>query len=115
LKFPSDVGTAHARIKVEAVGNIFFDVSSTDFSIIGKQSITFGPIADRPLGSPDFDPGATASSGLPVTYTTTGSCTVAGGLIHLTSVGACHVTAHQAGNAVWMPADDVTRQFNVTR
>ena len=38
---------------------------------IGKlsQLIAFSPITDKSIGDFDFDPGATASSGLPVTYT----------------------------------------------
>ncbi len=29
-----NVGTAHARVKVEAVGNVFFDVSNADFTVL---------------------------------------------------------------------------------
>jgi hypothetical protein len=38
------VATAHARVKVEAVGNIFFDVSNSDFTIL--DSIT-GPVTGK--------------------------------------------------------------------
>ena len=43
------------------------------------QTITFPTIADHTLGGPDIEPGATASSGLPVTYAsqTTSVCTIA--------------------------------------
>ena len=38
---------------------------------IGKlsQTIAFNPITDKSIGDFDFDPGATASSGEPVSYT----------------------------------------------
>ena len=38
---------------------------------VGKlgQTIAFSPITDKSIGDFDFDPGATAGSGLPVTYT----------------------------------------------
>jgi hypothetical protein len=37
------VVTTHARVKVEAVGNIFFDVSNSDFTITGLS----GPVTGR--------------------------------------------------------------------
>ena len=91
------------------------DVSRT-FSIAkGHQSITFPEITKKTLGTPDFDAGASASSGLPVSLTATGPCTIVDGhLIHLTDTGTCKVTAAQAGNADWNAAAPVTRKFKVT-
>ena len=84
------------------------------FSIAkGSQSISFPPIPKTPLVHPDFDPGATASSGLAVNYTASGACTIVSGLVHLTSTGTCKVTASQAGNANWNPAIAVVQSFKV--
>ncbi len=53
---------------------------------------------------------ATASSGLPVTYTvTTGPCRVSGTTLILSGDGACVVAAHQAGNADYPAAPDVSQ------
>jgi hypothetical protein len=78
------------------------------------QTITFPPITDKVYGTADFDPGATASSGLPVSYTASGSCTIVSNKVHLTGVGSCTVTAHQAGDVNWNPAPDVMQSFNIT-
>jgi hypothetical protein len=78
-----------------------------------SQTITFGPLADRTFGDPPFTVSATASSGLPVSFGAAGSCTVAGNLVTLTGVGACTITASQAGDVGFNPAADVARTFTV--
>jgi hypothetical protein len=76
------------------------------------QVITFPPLPDRTLGeSVVLD--ATASSGLPVTYTSTGGCAVSGTTLTLHTVGVCTVTASQAGDQAYMAAPDVVRSFRV--
>jgi serine protease AprX len=77
------------------------------------QTIAFPAIA-KSFGEADFAPGATASSGLPVSYVASGECKLVNGLIHLTGLGACTVKASQAGNEAHYPADDVTQTFTVT-
>jgi hypothetical protein len=70
------------------------------FSIAkGSQTITFGVLAPKTFGDPDIAISATSSSGLTVDFSASGNCSIAGSTIHLTSVGACTVTASQAGNA----------------
>jgi hypothetical protein len=86
------------------------------------QTITFPAISDKIIGGPDFDPAATASSGLPVSYPASGSCSIVSGLVHLDNVGLCTITASQAGLDVysidasapkpWYPAPDVSQTFN---
>jgi hypothetical protein len=80
-----------------------------------EQTITFPAIADKVYGTADFAPGATASSGLAVSYTATGPCTIVSGKVHLTGVGTCEVTASQAGNVQYLPATDVVRSFTITK
>jgi hypothetical protein len=79
------------------------------------QTITFGPIADRVYGDPAFDLDATASSGLPVNYSSTGPCSVLGSSVTLTGAGSCTITAHQAGNGSYEPAPDVSRSFAIAK
>ena len=79
------------------------------------QTITFPAIADKVYGAADFAPGATASSGLTVSYTAAGNCTIVSGNVHLTGGGSCTVKASQGGNVQYLPADDVSRTFSIAR
>jgi len=86
----------------------------------GTQTITFGTLANRRLRQSPFTVKATASSGLPVTFTTTtpavcSSSGTNGQTITLQTRGTCTVTASQAGNANYNPAATVSRSFSVTR
>ncbi len=82
----------------------------------GDQTITFGALADKPLGTAPFGVSATASSGLTVTFssTTTGVCTVSGTTVTLVNVGTCTIKADQAGNGNWNAAPSVSQSFTVT-
>jgi hypothetical protein len=88
------------------------DVSQT-FMITADQIIVFGALPNKRWGDPPFTVTATASSGLPVTFTATGQCTVAGNTVTLTGVGTCTVTAHQSGGANYGPAPDVAQTFTI--
>jgi hypothetical protein len=81
-----------------------------------NQTITFGPIADRPYTAPDFTVSATASSGLPVSFSAgaNGTCSVSGNTVHIIHYGVCTITASQPGNDDYNPAPDVPQSFNIT-
>ncbi len=79
------------------------------------QTITFGPLPGKRIGDLPFTVGATASSGLPVTFTTSGQCTNSGSTVTLTGAGSCTVTAHQVGNGVYNAAPDVSQSFAITQ
>jgi hypothetical protein len=79
------------------------------------QSITFAQPSDQQFGTPDFDPGATASSGYAVSYGASGNCSIVSGLVHLTGAGSCTVTADQAGDSNYNAAPQVQRTFAVTK
>ena len=80
------------------------------------QTITLAPIADHVWEDADFDVSASASSGLPVTLSATGSCTIASATVHITGAGSCTVTASQAGDAdTWNAAEDVSQTFTIAR
>jgi hypothetical protein len=73
------------------------------------QTITFGTVpTEKKLGNPDFAVTATASTGLPVTFSSTSPtvCTVTStGTVHLVNIGQCVVKASQAGNSLYVPVD----------
>jgi hypothetical protein len=76
-----------------------------------EQTITFDP-ADKVYGDADFAVSATSTSGLPVTFSGDGDCTVTGATVHLTGAGSCALTASQAGDSVFAPAS-VTRTIAI--
>jgi hypothetical protein len=82
----------------------------------GSQTITFGALPNQPFGTPPFTVGATASSGLAVSFSsqTTKVCGVSGTTVTLVSAGACTIQAKQAGNANWAVATPVNQSFQVT-
>jgi Subtilase family len=87
------------------------------------QTITFPAIDDRLIADPDFDLNATASSGLSVAYSASGSCSVNGTTVHIERIGFCTITASEEGLDAydispgapkpWFAAADVSRTFNV--
>jgi len=80
------------------------------------QSIEFAELPARTFGDAPFTVSATGGgSGLPVTFTVDGNCSIAGAVVTLTGAGGCTVTAHQAGNSSWLPADDESRSFAIAR
>ena len=89
------------------------DVSRTFAIAKAGQTITFGPLANKPYGATDFRVSATASSGLPVSFTASGSCTVSGATVHLIGAGSCTASALQPGDANYNPAPDVSRTFSI--
>ena len=78
-----------------------------------NQTITFGALADKTYGDADFTVSATASSGLPVSFTASGAGTVSGNTVHITGVGSCTITAQQTGDGNYNAAPDVSQTFTV--
>lgn len=88
-----------------------------DISVTAKASqvITFNSPTTKTFGDASFNPGATATSGLSVTYTSSNLnvATVSGSTITIVGPGRSTITAIQAGNASFTPATDVPRTLNV--
>jgi subtilisin family serine protease len=76
-----------------------------------SQTITFVPIQNKKLGDRDFTVRASASSGLPVSFTADGNCTLTGITVHLTGPGMCAITASQDGDATYNLATSLSRSF----
>jgi len=79
------------------------------------QTITFESLGDKVFGDAAFSISASASSGLPVNFTGSGQCAVVGSTVSITGAGSCSITAHQAGNDAYAPADDVSRSFDILK
>ena len=90
-------------------------VSQTFAIAKADQEITFDPLRIRAYGDPDFTVRAGADSGLPVSFTAKGQCTVRGARVHLTAPGSCTLTASQAGNVNYNAATPVSQSFAIAR
>ena len=113
----SGTKTAYAWAK-DAAGNVSTSRSATvTIALKQDQTITFGTLPTKTYGDGDFAPGATASSGLTVTYASsnTSVATIVGSAIHIVGAGTANITASQAGNATYNPAPDVVQALTVNR
>jgi hypothetical protein len=87
----------------------------------GDQTITFTSTAPvgAMVGGPTYTVTATATSGLPVTFTidasATSVCSIAGSTVSFTGAGTCVINANQAGNGTYNPAPQVQQSFAVAK
>jgi hypothetical protein len=119
--YGSQLATGSNLIVATYGGDSTFSGSAGSVSVTvtpgtASQTITFGPLANRTLGTAPFTVSATASSDLPVSFNsqTTSVCTVSGSLVTLVAVGTCTIRATQAGNATYAAATPVNQSFQVT-
>ncbi len=80
-----------------------------------SQTIIFNPLETKTYGDADFTVSATASSGLTVTFTASGDCTVLATMVHLVAAGSCTITAHQSGDGIYAAAPDVPQTFSINQ
>ena len=115
------VGTC--TLTADQAGNASYTAATQvtrSFSITASllaQTITFPGISDVALGTPPFTLTASASSSLPVVFSSLSSavCTVSGaGSVTLLAVGTCTVAAQQPGNGTYSAAPEVTISFAIT-
>jgi len=78
-----------------------------------NQTITFEALGHKTFGDQDFAVHATASSGLAVSFTASGNCTVSGATVHITGAGSCTITASQPGDANYNLAPTVSQSFSI--
>ena len=92
---------------------------TSDVSAIPKASqlITFNALSNVSYGAADFDPAATASSSLTVSYqsSNTAVATIVSGKIHVVGAGSATITASQAGDASYLAATDQTQSLTVDK
>jgi sugar lactone lactonase YvrE len=110
----------NCTIKATQPGNIDYDAASPvsqNFQVTKEsQTIAFGALSNRTLGSAPFTVSATASSGLAVIFASTTStvCKVSGSTVTLVKTGTCTIKATQAGNTDYAAAAPVSQGFQVT-
>lgn len=108
------VGTVSiiAKQAGDANHNVATDVSQSLTINKADQTITFNTIAGKKLIDPSFSLVATATSSLPVVFTTTSTkITLVGSQVTIVSAGRASIKAAQSGNANYNAAIDVTKSF----
>jgi uncharacterized repeat protein (TIGR03803 family) len=87
------------------------------FFLKDNQTISFAALPTKVFGDAAFSPGATASSGLPITYASSNPsvATVSGGVVTIVGAGTTVITASQIGDVTYNPADDVQQTLTVNK
>lgn len=86
----------------------------------GNQSINFVNPGPQNFGTTPtltaHATSATGTNGLPVVFSssTTGVCTITGGVLTFVTAGSCTINADQAGNSATNPAPTVSQTFTVS-
>jgi Pro-kumamolisin, activation domain/Bacterial Ig-like domain (group 3) len=114
------VSSGTCTIEADQAGDANYNAAapvSRSFSVgSASQTITFPAIASFSWSGGSATLAATASSGLPVTYSvTSGPCAVSGSTLTATAAGSCIVAADQAGNGTFTAAAEVTGTVTVTQ
>ena len=113
----SITGTGQCSITASQGGDTDYsaaqDVTQTFSIALDNQTITFGSLPNQTYGAGPITLNATASSGLPITYFTSGGCAVNGDTLTIVGGGTCTVLATQPGNANYNPAPDVEQSFSI--
>ncbi|MGA2845189.1 MAG: choice-of-anchor D domain-containing protein [Candidatus Acidiferrales bacterium] len=113
-------GTGTCTLTASQAGNGSFgpapNVVHTVAAAKATQTITFtGVPASAAFGS-SFTVAASASSGLPVTVTPSGSCTISGALVTMTAgSGTCSLLASQSGNTNYSAATSKNQSTSATK
>jgi hypothetical protein len=90
----------------------YFDDVKFGMPAAGPQTITFPTISDKTVGDAAFALTATASSNLPVAYSTdSDKVTISGSTATIVKAGRAVIKANQAGNSSFTAAPEVTRSF----
>ncbi len=82
-----------------------------------SQVISFDALAEKTFGDADFAPGASASSSLPVTYTSSNEnvATIVSNQVHIVGAGSCTIHADQSGDANYTLANRVSQSLTVNK
>ncbi|MBD2752488.1 alginate lyase family protein [Spirosoma validum] len=109
----STIAVGTNRFQITYLGGTGNDV----VLIVPKQSqaITFNVLPTKQVGDVDFDPGATTSSGLVISYSSsnTAVATIVNGKIHIAGEGSTIITASQDGNIAYSAASPVSQTLTI--
>jgi len=114
---PGQIYSCRIMILSSAVGPIYGDTSQFQTLPLTTQTISFGTLANQAYGTQPFAINATASSTLPVAFSslTTTVCTVNGRSVSIAAAGTCTIAADQSGDGNYNSASQVTQSFTVNK
>jgi len=119
LLVPLRIGTTTIVATQAGDSNYLAATPVTNQLVVSKASnaISFAALASRTYGSETFSIGATASSGLPVTYSTpnTNWITISGSNVTILGAGTAIIVASQAGNSNYLAAASVTNSLVIAK
>lgn len=104
----------------QAGSDIYDEAQVTKTVTIGSSSqvISFPEMSEKPFGAPPFTLVASASSNLPLTYSSSKPLVASifeDGSVLIVGVGSTFITASQEGNSFWDPAISVQRLLMVVK
>ncbi|WP_133155208.1 S8 family peptidase [Kinneretia aquatilis] len=116
---PSGAGSFSVSLQlIDDLGTVHTSTRTITVSAVGStaQTIAFTAPSGLVFGQAPSSLVATASSGLPVSFSSSTSavCTVSGSSLTLVAGGTCTVVASQAGSSVFAAAPSVSRSFTVS-
>lgn len=116
--FTLQAGVQSMRVFITGASNAF---SINNFSLVfvgslESQAINFGTLPTKKIGDADFDAGASASSGLPVTYISSNPdvAAIVDNKIRIVGSGVVTITASQEGNDAYAAAVNVSQTLTIT-
>jgi len=114
------VGGGNAIITATQAGNITYSAASVNLNLVVNklsQNISFPSLPSKLVSDLDFDPGATASSGLAISYLSSNAAvaTIVNSKVHFIGAGTTTITATQAGNAIYNAAASISVNLMVSR
>lgn len=110
------ISKAGSGYRLTAVSSGLSTAESSSFEITKlAQTITFNPPASKQYGDPPFVISATSSSGLQVSFSASGACSVTSSTVTIKTAGTCVVTANQAGDATFGPAPAVPQSLAILK
>jgi len=113
-------GVGTVKLAADQLGNSNYSAATqvtTTFAVSqAAQTITFAKPTAQSYGSPSFSLAATASSGLPITYSTSATnIAISGNIVTILAAGTASITANQGGNSNYSPATAVTQNLTVNQ
>jgi hypothetical protein len=110
-------GSTFSTVNYNGADTLVIDGTAVPLSPPAPQTISFNDLS-KTYGEVDFDPGATTTSGLPVTYVSSNTSVatiINGNSIHIVGAGTTDITAKQAGDDDFTPATDVIKTLTVNK
>jgi hypothetical protein len=119
----SFVAAGTCVVRANQAGNAGYQAApqvQQSFAVVpppSAQTITFtsSPPSFAYYLGPSYSVSATASSGLPVTFTVSGTCTISGSTVSMSGAGTCTVYADQSGSSAYQPAPQVQQTFTISK